>query len=461
MHVCLIYPEVYDLARFRERRREFPPFGVLYLGSVLEAAGHAVAIHKIGPGGSVQNLSNYDAVGFSIASSATYNVLKSLRQTSTFKPGALIMVGGVHANFFPEMTLADFDADVVCFDEGEEAILEILTHSVDRDFSSILGVCYRSSTGVIRTPSRVKDKDIDWLPLPARHLLPKEDVLMADRLATTDLRMAHVMFSRGCPFPCRFCAVSQRKMQYRSGASARAELVHLKEKYGIDGFSIVDDNFVVNKKKVHEISSTIADLNLSWSALSRTDTVDADLLKSMAGSGCIEIKYGLESGSARMLNAMDKRISVDEAVDNIRMTHALGIGVKLFLIHGYPGEDEASTMETLHVLERIKPFVDRVSLFRFVPLPGTYAYNHFQELGIRGTHQDSDWDGDWSRFHIHSNGRRWWGGDRAYHELNRSFEILNGFVVDHWPDRHGQPSTTDHIQLPSLPGQDTKGQIAC
>jgi anaerobic magnesium-protoporphyrin IX monomethyl ester cyclase len=167
MRVALIYPEVYDLARFRDRRKEFPPFGILYLGAVLEQAGNEVAIYKVNPGTPTLNLTEYDAVGFSIASSATYNALKTCRETSRFKSGALVMVGGVHANFFPEMTLTDFDADVVCCDEGEAAILEILAREADRDFSRILGIAYRGPMGVIRTLPRQKSKQIDWLPLPA------------------------------------------------------------------------------------------------------------------------------------------------------------------------------------------------------------------------------------------------------------------------------------------------------
>ena len=75
--------------------------------------------------------------------------------------------------------------------------------------------------------------------------------------------MAHVMFTRGCPFPCRFCAVAQSKIQYRSGESARKELINLIENYGIEGFAIVDDNFVVSKKKVYDVATSIEDLNLN------------------------------------------------------------------------------------------------------------------------------------------------------------------------------------------------------
>ena len=131
-------------------------------------------------------------------------------------------------------------------------------------------------------------------------------MVLADRLAGTDLRMAHVMFSRGCPFPCSFCAAGQTRIQYRAGKSALLELEHLISAYGIEGFAIVNDNFIVNKAKVGDICDHITGLGLRWSALSRVNTIDAPLLAKMAASGCIEVKYGMESGSEDLLKAMRK-----------------------------------------------------------------------------------------------------------------------------------------------------------
>ncbi|MFD2357259.1 B12-binding domain-containing radical SAM protein [Nonomuraea ferruginea] len=275
-------------------------------------------------------------------------------------------------------------------------------------------------------------RDIDHLPLPARHLLPREDIVLTDRLAGTDTRMAHVMFSRGCPFPCSFCAVAQRRMQYRGGASARVELAHLIDAYGIEGFAIVDDNFIVNKTKVAAICAQIADLGLRWSALSRVDTVDQALLETMAASGCIEIKYGMESGSERLLKAMRKNTTQAKIRAAVEMTSAAGISAKVFIIHGYPGENIETTRQTIDLLRELRPMLGRVSLFRFVPLPGTEVYANALLHGIRGTHQQPDWDGDWSKFHIHHNTRRWWGDDEAWAETERSYAELRRFVEDEW-----------------------------
>ncbi|XKK37730.1 B12-binding domain-containing radical SAM protein [Nocardiopsis sp. ARC36] len=427
MKVVLLYPEVYDMARYKEGRREFPPFGVLYLASVMEQAGHQVAIERVTHTRTGLDLTGYDAVGFSLASSATYGLMLQARRNASLAPGALVMVGGVHCNFYPEESLVDFNAHVAAIGEAEDTILELLDHADDRDFTGVAGIVFPGEGQPVRTPPRVLMRDIDRLPDPARHLLPTEDFVLSDRLAGTDVRMAHTMFSRGCPFPCSFCAVAQRRMQYRGGVSARAELVHM-----IEGFAIVDDNFIVNKSKVADICEHITDLGLSWSALSRVDTVDQPLLEKMAQAGCIEVKYGVESGSERLLKAMRKNTTQDQIRRAVHMSANAGIQAKAFIIHGYPGENTETTRETIALLRELRPQLGRVSLFRFVPLPGTEVYDNALLHRVHGTHVQPGFDGDWERFHIHHNDRHWWGTQTDWEETQRSYTELRNFVEAEW-----------------------------
>lgn len=433
MKVMLLYPEVYDMARFRDKRKEFPPFGVLYLAAVAEQAGHDVAIRAVTPAHTRLDLTGYDAAGFSLASSATYGLMLTARRESLFAAGALIMVGGVHCNFYPESSLADFSADIAAYGESEETILEILDRAASRDFAGIGGIMWRAGDGQVRrNPARPLIGDIDKLPLPARHLLPAENVILTDRLAGTDLRMAHVMFSRGCPFPCSFCAAGQTRIQYRSGRSALTELEHLISVYAIEGFAIVDDNFIVNKAKVADICNHITGLGLRWSALSRVDTVNPPLLAKMAASGCIEVKYGMESGSEPLLRAMRKNTTQAKIRNAIHATTDAGIAAKVFIIHGFPSENDQTTDETIQLLTELASSISRVSLFRFVPLPGTQVYDNPDRYGITGTHLQPGWDGDWSAFHIHHNTRRWWGTDEQWTQVESSYQRLRGFIEATW-----------------------------
>jgi anaerobic magnesium-protoporphyrin IX monomethyl ester cyclase len=433
MRVVLLYPEVYDMARFKDKRKEFPPFGVLYLAAVIENAGHDVTIEAVTPSRTRLDLASYDAAGFSLASSATYGLMLRARRESSFARHALIMVGGVHCNFYPESSLTDFAADLASYGESEETILEMLDRGAARDLGGIPGILWRGPAGDIRRNSaRPLMRDIDQLPLPARHLLPASHVVLTDRLAGTDLRMAHVMFSRGCPFPCSFCAAGQTRIQYRGGESARLELEHLIAAYGIEGFAIVDDNFIVNKAKVGDICDHIASLGLRWSALSRVDTIDAPLLARMAASGCIEIKYGMESGSEDLLRAMRKNTRREQIRCAVRATADAGIAAKVFIIHGFPGENQQTTDDTISLLTELAPDLARVSLFRFVPLPGTQVYASPDAYGITGTHLQPGWDGDWSAFHIHHNTRRWWGTDAQWTQVETSYRRLSDFIEAIW-----------------------------
>ena len=237
------------------------------------------------------------------------------------------------------------------------------------------------------------------------------------------------MMSRGCPFSCRFCAVMQKRVQYRSGKSVEEELNHLKTKYQIGGFAVVDDNFVVNKKRVIEICNSIKDLNLKWSALSRVDTVDYELLENMQNSGCIELKFGVESGSERILSAMGKNISCSQIRNAITLTKSLGIMVKVFLVHGFPGENMSSTNETIRLLKEISHMVTRVSLFRFVPLPGSFVFNNAKMFNLNILEHDMAWEG----YHIYHNHRHWWGDREDFREMEKSYHELKEFVDDTWP----------------------------
>lgn len=254
---------------------------------------------------------------------------------------------------------------------------------------------------------------------------------MTDRLANTDLRMAHIMITRGCPYSCHFCASRQKQVQYRSAQNVRKELQQMKADYGIEGFAVVDDNFTVNKKRVKEVCEEVRDLGLYWSALSRVDTVDFETLRAMRDAGCIEIKFGVETGSENLLKAMGKKISRSQIILAIETANSLGIGVKVFLIHGFPGENLTTTRETIELLEEVKGCIERVSLFRFVPLPGSYVYKNPSEFQMNiPTNAET-----WKDLHIYHNNRHWWGTSHDFQEMKEAYKELLEYVEMNWPEK--------------------------
>ena len=426
MKIALISPEYYDIAHFGVKRKEIPPFGVLYLAAVLEQKQIEVDLYRVSKETEPLDLSVYDIVGFSISSSVTYPIIKRIRNISRFREKPLLLAGGIHSTIFPEEVLKDLDVNIVCIGEGEITIAEIADAYNFNNYKHISGIAYMDSDGtVIYTPKRELIDDLDTIPFPSRHLLPIEDVVMNDRLSNTKLPIAHILCSRGCPYSCNFCANQEHNIRYRTGKNIRKELEFLIKEYGIKGFCITDDNFIVDKNRIEDICNEIAPLNLKWSSLSRVNTVNEELLLKLKESGCVEIKYGIESGSPRILDLMNKRITIEQIRHAILTTAKVGIKVKAFILHGFPGENIESTIETIQLLESLKDNIERISLFRFVPLPGSPAYYNADKYDLHLSENFED-------IFIYNNDRKWWGNEDDQEELEEAYQMLEKYIKDNW-----------------------------
>lgn len=428
MRILLIYPNVLDLARFGSKRKEFPPFGTLYLASAAERYGYDVEIRDVDTGESL-DLTSYDVVGFSISSSSALNIVKKARFCSKYKNNAIILVGGVHANLYPNETFAEMKPDFLSFREGENIFIDILEAiSTNADVRRVKGIYYSENGNIKFSGERSGVERVDWKNiLPARHLLKHDLFLMNNRLSNTNMKMAHVMFSRGCPFSCAFCAASKTGISYRSGDSVREEIIHLKDTYSIDGFAVTDDNFIVKKRNVMEISHALQDLDVYWSALSRVDTFKEDVARCISEAGCIEVKFGIESGSEWLLKRMRKNITREQIEHAITIAKKFNLKIKAFMIHGFPGENMRTTVDSISLLEKVKEHIDRVSLFRFVPLPGSYVFRNPDEFYL---HLNGN---DWDRYHIYNNDNHWWGTSEDFLEMSKGYNLIRQYIEDVWP----------------------------
>lgn len=426
MRCALVYPEMYEISRYGRKRIEFPPFGILYLAAALEKVGDTVEIFAATEETNEFDFSNFDAVGLSISASCAYDLIKKVRNNSKFNNSCIIFSGGIHTTIFPQEVLSELQLDIVFIGESDESIVDFSNRINNKQ--NCVGI---NGTGIYRDgiydsyPSRVQISDINTLEFPARHLLDTDKIIMENRLAQTNLRIAHIMASRGCVFNCYFCANQDRSIRYRNGDSIKKELESLKQKFGIEGFCITDDNFIIDLNRVSEICSAIEPLNLKWSALSRVDTINRDILEKLFSSGCIELKFGIESGSETILSAMNKKISINQIKDAIITSKKVGINVKIFLIHGFPGENMKTTLETISLLEELKQSIDRVSLFKFVPLPGSYVFNNPKEFNLREINS-------FNRLYIYNEDIHWWGEKSDYNEVKESYSVLNKYIDDNW-----------------------------
>lgn len=440
--IALVYVNSYEIARKGVKRKEFPPFGVLYLAASIEQERNwkvdIIAVDE-NTNGEELKWSEYDVIGFSIVSSYSYGILKRCYDASERRKDVVILAGGYQAEKFCNEVFRDFNADIIFKGEGEESIREFCRRFEDRNFGDIHGIIYRdNSNNIIPTEGR-GIVDIDKIPEPARRLLDTNDIVMKNRLAGTEKKMVHMLFSRGCPYNCLYCAANQNEhnttIRYRDKRKIVEELRNLVDTYDIEGFSIIDDCFLTEEDKAIEICDFIykSKLNLVWSLAARVDHINDRVLRALKQAGCIEIKFGIETGSDELLKKMQKNIDVAIAEKAIRDTKKHDIGVKLFIITGLPGETDETHKATKQFLEKMsnENLVDRVSLLRYTPLAGSHIYDAPQRFGIDERALKIE---NFDKMSLYRKSHNWWSDKDRFAKCNNWYNDMQNFIDTRWKE---------------------------
>jgi len=336
--------------------------GIAYLGGVLEESGIEVEVLNLAST-AIKNVNHFpdaDLYGITCVT-ATYSSVMKLSRTLKDQ-GKRVAVGGIHPSIFPEKTLVDTLCDYVLVGEAEYALRDLALGKLKHGIID---------AGII--------ENLDALPFPARHLFPSNDVVDLTGIHGQELgeRATTMITSRGCPYNCSFCTKipQTEKFRFRSPSNIVEEIEFLIEEYGIDHIRFVDDIFTFQIKRIKNLCELLIakELDVSWVCITRTDRITDELLKVMKLAGCKEVHLGIETGSQKMLNSMNKIVTVKENLDAIKKIREAGIIVKAYLIYGFPGE-------TLQDIEATKSFIleaqpDKFTLSRFIPLPGSAIYN--------------------------------------------------------------------------------------
>lgn len=290
--------------------------------------------------------------------------------------GAYTVAGGPDAATRPATYLAEaFDA--VALGEGEATLLELARAVHDGHApSGIAGLAVLEGDRVVRGPARPFLSSLDDLPLPAWETIDLERYLSSWKRASGERRMA-VLTSRGCPFDCAWCSKPTFGRSYRQQSVGRVldEIRALKERYGVDYIRFCDDVFGIQRAWLEELLGRMIDerLDVQFECLARVDLLKPDLLEKMRKAGLARVYVGVESGSQRMLDAMNrgtKLAQVERAAEALRKE---GIRQYWFLMLGYPGETLEDITETLRLFRRFSPEEYSVSIA--VPVPGTRFYD--------------------------------------------------------------------------------------
>ena len=270
MRVCLINPPQTEL----REPKAYLPLGLAYLAATLLNSNIDTKILNLADEENLENVTIPKSDWYGVTCvSATYDSTVELCKVLDGK----IVLGGVHPTIEPEQTLKDIGADYVVTGEGDYVFRDLISGYIKPKNRIIEG-------GVI--------KDLDALPLPARHLFPHDEVVNSEGILGCEKGVvaSSIISARGCPYNCCFCVKAHemfRKFRYRSAENIKVELNQLIENYGVQHVRILDDTFTLIKKRVIDLCDKIKDLEITWACITRADHIDEETIRHMRESGCI------------------------------------------------------------------------------------------------------------------------------------------------------------------------------
>jgi len=286
-------------------------------------------------------------------------------------------------------------ADFVLIGEAEFTLLE-LTQAInknEKDFSTIQGLAFKNNGNIIKTTRRSVIKNLDELPFPAWDIIDMEPYKKM-WLKSSGYFSMNMGTTRGCPFKCNWCAkpIYGNRYNSRSPQNVVNELKWLKEKYQFDHIWFCDDIFGLKPGWVKEFADLIEKENLrfKFKIQARADLLlQEDNIKNLARAGCDNIWMGAESGSQKILDAMDKGTTVEQIFAATKLLKKNDIKPSFFIQFGYPGETKEDIQKTIAMINSLLPYSIGISVS--YPLPGTVFFEKVKEqLKEKSNWSDSD-----------------------------------------------------------------------
>jgi radical SAM superfamily enzyme YgiQ (UPF0313 family) len=286
-------------------------------------------------------------------------------------------------------------ADFVLLGEGEQTLLELVTAIGEgqNDFSAIRGLAYLQNLLPLKTPARPVMKDLDVLPLPAWDLVNMDDY-RSTWMRHHGYFSLNISTTRGCPFKCNWCAkpIYGNRYHARTPRHVVRELKELKERYSFDHIWFCDDIFGLRPGWVKEFADLVEGegLRFRFKIQSRADLLlQENYVRALARAGCENSWMGAESGSQKILDAMDKGTTVEQIYQSTRLLRENGIRPSFFIQFGYPGETKEDIRKTIRMINELLP--DSLGISVSYPLPGTVFHERVKaDLKEKTNWTDSD-----------------------------------------------------------------------
>ena len=344
------------------------PFSLLYLASHLKKNNiRSQVIDCLAAKFDLQDLGkrlkklNPDIIGFTSTTVNRFNTLNSVRYIKKILPNAKIILGGRHFSYVREETLHKVpEVDFVVSGEGEITLLELVKciRSNGR-FDKIKGITFRNEGNIIRNqPRQVHGKidDFDLLPEGDMDIIGKYNFFIPMRHFRYN--SIPILVGRGCPNKCTFCVQRTDTYRVRGIDSVMREIDRKYNQTGNKFINFIDPALTIRRKFVYELCQALDDypVNFKWYCEGRADT-PVETIKRMSRSGCIALDFGLESGSLKVLKAIQKGIKLDQAQSFAKLCHSLNIKNLVFTMVSMPEETEKDAQMTLDFLKIISPYV--------------------------------------------------------------------------------------------------------
>ncbi|MCS7312508.1 MAG: B12-binding domain-containing radical SAM protein [Acidobacteria bacterium] len=362
--------------------KPYPPLGVLYISAYLKAREFDVAVFDT----TFRRWEDFvtyvrqtrpPVAGIYCNLLTRPTVLRMVRLCKEL--GATVVLGGPEpANYAEEYFQRG--ADVVAIGEGEHTMEELLPHLLQKGptaMQAIRGIVYREDDGrIVRTPARPFIPDLDALPFPDRAAI---DIPTYIRVWREHHGMGSVSLitARGSPYTCTWCshAVFGSSHRRRSSQNVADELETIVQTYHPDVVWYADDVFTIHYGWFFQYAAELKrrGLRVPFETISREDRLNEAVVRTLAEMGCLRLWVGIENGSQRVLDAMDRRVNAERARWFIRLLRRYGIETGVFIMLGYEGEDVADIQTTLKFLKEADPDVFLTT--GAYPIKGTPYYD--------------------------------------------------------------------------------------
>ncbi|MBI4707937.1 MAG: radical SAM protein [Candidatus Omnitrophica bacterium] len=362
-----------------------PPLGLMYIKSFLKKHNidsDIVDLPFVDRDDWKDKIGDADLYGMTVYSASLYLAKEVAKIAKENNPKAKIIVGGPHPTTLQEQTLEDEpNFDIVVMQEGEKTMLEI---AEGRSLSAIDGIVYRHSRQIYKNTNRGLISDLDIIPFPDRELLAQNKYTrkVLGNFATS------LITSRGCVFNCSFCCkdVFGSKVRFRSINSVIEEVKQVIERFGIRHFLFYDDTFVLKRDRLYSLCEKLSKLDIIFRCNGNARHNTFEDYQMLYEAGCREIAFGIETGSQRILNIINKGVTVEQNRKAIIDARRAGLLVKAYLMIGNPGETKESVQETIKFVKETDP--DQFTLFTFVPLPGSDIWKNPEKYKIKIINRD-------------------------------------------------------------------------